>query len=126
MKFADKYFEEIKPGAILINVDDSDDEFTRGTEYKVCQDGQRELFVVDDCGYEEIFNRVLAKYFVIKEPNATEPQKHKQAESANDKYAYLQAVAEDLLQWLKENGLSGSGHARCLEQALVELENQEK
>jgi len=126
MKFADEYFEEIKPGTVLINVDDNDDEFTRGTEYKVRQDGQRELFVIDDCGYEEIFNRILANYFFIKEPDATEVQKNKQTESDNGKYAYLQAVAEDLLKWLKENGLSGSGHARCLEQALVELENQEK
>ncbi len=66
MKFADEYFDEIKPGTILINIDHTDDEFTKGAEYEVRQD-EEGLFLVDDCGYEELVNKVLAQYFVIKE-----------------------------------------------------------
>lgn len=74
MKFADEYFNEIKPGIVLINIGNTDDEFTKGIEYEVRQD-EEGLFVVDDCGYEELFNLTLAQYFIIKEPDKTTLQK---------------------------------------------------
>lgn len=67
IKFADEHFNEINSGTILINVDNTDDEFTKGAEYEVSQD-EEGLFVIDDCGCEELLNQVLAQYFIIKEP----------------------------------------------------------
>lgn len=94
MKFADEYFDEIKPGTIVINIDDTDDEFTRGAEYEVYED-EEGLFVVSDGQFDEFFNMVLAKYFVIKEPDtAALDERLQQAEA--DNAALLQVIKEAL------------------------------
>jgi hypothetical protein len=37
MKFAEEYYHEIKAGTVLIFIDNSDDEFSKGAEYEVRQ-----------------------------------------------------------------------------------------
>lgn len=65
IRFANEHFDEIKAGTVLINIDEDDDEFTKGGEYVVYED-EEGLFVVDDGQFEQLFNEVLARYFIIK------------------------------------------------------------
>lgn len=105
MKFAEKYFDEIKSGTILIFIDNSDDEFTKGTEYLVKED-EKGLYVVDDGQFDQLFNKVLAKYFVIKEPDKAEIQTQlKQAEADNAALVkeFEKLLSYDSLQWLHDH-----------------------
>lgn len=85
MKFALEHFNEIKAGSVLIYIDETN-EFTKGADYEVKEDDEG-LFVVDDADYDELLNRVLAQYFVIKEPDRDELE------------AQAAAMREALTEW---------------------------
>lgn len=109
MKFADEYFDEIKPGTVLINIDNTDDEFAKGAEYEVRQD-EKGLFVVDDCGYEELFNLTLAQYFVIKEPGKADLE----IQLAEAQRRAVAAVEDLLLTAINGNSCAFCKHSRSL------------